>query len=134
MAALILSACKEKVTVKEAAIDNVTTVTDNSAQYLAYSDSLYDSLLGKEPFALFFHASWCETCVGLEKQINNDLTNFPDGTKILKTNFDTETDLRKTYGITLQSNIVVIDKNGDPTVTLLAPNNNVLKQAIEATL
>lgn len=111
-----------------------TTTTSTDPQYLAYSEDLYNSLLGKEPFALFFHASWCEVCRRVESDITKDLANFPAGTKILKANFDTETELKKTYGITVQSNIVIIDKNGNPTVTLPGPSNAELIEAISATL
>lgn len=133
-APVIESTTEESASEEAADSSEETSATTTDPQYLAYSEDLYNSLLGKEPFALFFHASWCEVCRRVEGNIQADLASFPAGTKILKANFDTETELKKTYGITVQSNIVIIDKNGNPTVTLPGPSNAELIEAISATL
>lgn len=108
--------------------------TTGTAEYLTYSSDLYNSLLGKEAFALFFHAQWCPTCRGMEKDINAELGTFPNGAKIIQTDYDTENELKKKYGITTQSTIVIIDKEGNQAATLLAPNNKELIEALKAVL
>jgi len=103
-------------------------------QYIDFSDQLYSSMLGKKPFALFFHAKWCPTCRQMEKDIKADLKSFPRGTVILKADFDTQTALEKKYGIVSQSFIVILNKNGEAVSQLWAPNNNALKDAINKSL
>lgn len=60
---------------------------------------------------LFFHASWCPECRAYEKAITSG--NIPANTQILKVNFDSSTDLKKQYGVTLQSTFVAVDKDGN---------------------
>lgn len=62
---------------------------------------------------LFFHASWCPSCRALESNINANLNNIPNGVTILKTDFDSQTDLKRKYGVTLQHTIVQVDADGN---------------------
>jgi thioredoxin 1 len=59
----------------------------------------------------FFHAPWCPTCRATEKAIDED--GIPAGLTVVKVDFDSETDLRKTYGITQQHTFVQVDEDGD---------------------
>ena len=59
----------------------------------------------------FFHASWCPTCRATEKAIEED--GIPAGLTVVKVDFDSETDLRKTYGITQQHTFVQVDPDGE---------------------
>lgn len=111
-----------------------TTTQTEAPEYIAYSQEKYDELLGKKPFALFFHAPWCPTCRGMEKAITEELTSFPKGTKILKTDFDSEKALKEKYGITVQSTVVIIDAEGKALKTLAAPDNEELITELTATL
>lgn len=54
----------------EATTNEATTATSSleKAEYLTYSDSLRNSLLGSKPHVLFFHAEWCPLCKGVEKK------------------------------------------------------------------
>lgn len=105
-----------------------------NAQYIAYSETKYKELLGKEPFAIFFHAPWCPVCKGLEKDINAELSQFPKGVNILKADFDTETELRFKYDIGSQSTFVIVDGKGEYVKTLVAPSNEDLTSTLTALL
>ncbi len=63
----------------------------------------------------FFHASWCPICQGIEKEINADTSKIPAGVTLIKTDFDTSTELRKKYGVTTQYTFVQVDNNGNQT-------------------
>ena len=95
-----------------------------AAEYVDYSETKYNELLGKKSFALFFHAAWCPVCVGMEKEINSNLSKLPENITILKANYDKETELKKTYGIRSQSTVVIIDATGKPLKTLNAPTSD----------
>ena len=59
---------------------------------------------------LFFHAPWCPECRGFEKAIESG--TVPDGAQILKVDYDSATDLRKKYEVTIQSTFVRVDATG----------------------
>ena len=56
---------------------------------------------------LFFHASWCPDCKATDTSLTAD--GVPDGLTVVKVDYDTETDLKKKYGITQQHTFVQID-------------------------
>lgn len=80
------------------------TFSDYSAEKL--------SLAQNGTVVLFFHANWCPSCRGLENDINASLSAIPENTHILKLDYDTETELKKKYGVVRQHTLVVIDANG----------------------
>lgn len=79
--------------------------------YEAYSaDKLARAETGD--VVLFFHASWCPSCRGLNSSIESNLKSIPEGVTILKTDYDKEIDLKKKYGVTYQHTLVQVDKDG----------------------
>lgn len=60
---------------------------------------------------LFFHAAWCPTC----RAANESLTAnaIPDGLLVLKTDYDSSTELKKKYGVTSQHTFVQVDAEGN---------------------
>jgi len=60
---------------------------------------------------LFFHADWCPTCRATEKDILSK--DIPSDLTILKTNFDTESELKKKYWVVAQTTFVQIDNKGN---------------------
>ncbi len=62
---------------------------------------------------LFFHASWCPSCRGLNSDIEANESSIPEGVSILKVDYDKETELKKKYGVTYQHTLVQVDKDGN---------------------
>lgn len=62
---------------------------------------------------LFFHASWCPSCRGLNADIEANLSTIPEGVSILKVDYDKETELKKKYGVTYQHTLVQVDAQGN---------------------
>jgi thioredoxin 1 len=62
---------------------------------------------------LFFHASWCPSCRGLDADISTNMSMIPEGVSILKVDYDNETELKKKYGVTSQHTLVQVDKDGN---------------------
>lgn len=88
------------------------SVVAKAGSYEAYSrDKLSRAENGD--VVLFFHASWCPSCRGLNKDIENNITSIPNNVTILKTDYDTETELKKKYGVTSQHTLVQVDKDGN---------------------
>lgn len=61
---------------------------------------------------LFFHASWCPSCRGLNSNIESNLKSIPAGVTILKADYDKEVELKKKYGVTTQHTLVQVDAAG----------------------
>ncbi len=61
---------------------------------------------------LFFHASWCPSCRGLNADIEQHLGEIPGDVTILKVDYDTETELKKKYGVTTQHTLVQVAADG----------------------
>ena len=62
---------------------------------------------------LFFHASWCPSCRGLNADIEKNLEAIPSEVSILKIDYDTESELKKKYGVTYQHTLVQVDADGN---------------------
>lgn len=67
---------------------------------------------------LFFHAPWCPQCRELDASIA--ASSLPANTTILKVDYDTNQDLRQTYGVTLQTTVVKIDAAGEKVDSFVA--------------
>lgn len=123
----------EPVKVTEPEAPEVSEVSETSGgEYLAYSEEKYDSLLGQERFALFFHAEWCPTCISMEKDIKENLSKFPEGATVLVADYDSETELKQKYGIVSQSTIVIIDAEGNEVKKLAAPSSDEIITELKA--
>jgi thioredoxin 1 len=62
---------------------------------------------------VFFNAAWCSTCKEARDNIEADLAAIPPDLTIVVADFDTEIDLRRTYGVTVQHTFVHIDPQGN---------------------
>lgn len=89
--------------------ETVEETVSASAMYKAYSAA--DVPEGK-PYALYFHASWCPSCVAFGKKIEASIDTLPAGTVVLKTDYDTEQELKQKYGVTSQHTLVTINADG----------------------
>lgn len=104
------------------------------AQYIDYSRDTLEEYEGTKPVALFFHADWCPTCLGVEKELKANLSSLPDGATIMEVNFDTERALKQKYGVTVQTTFVVLDGSGEVTEVLAAPSSRELAASFNKVL
>lgn len=90
------------------------TPTTTRGEYKTYSpDTARAEQAAGHKVVLFFHADWCPFCVEADKQFKAKLDQIPKGVTVLKTNYDTETALKKKYVVTYQHTFVQIDANGN---------------------
>lgn len=81
--------------------------------YVSWAD--YDADRGSHAgntVVLFFHASWCPDCRATEEAL--DAEGVPAGLTVVKVDFDTATDLRRAYGVTVQHTFVQLGQDDDP--------------------
>lgn len=77
-------------------------------RFVDYSPDLVESTKGVK--LLFFHANWCSRCQALEKDIKAN--GVPDGVTVFKVDYDSNQDLRRKYGVTIQTTVVRVDDKG----------------------
>lgn len=93
---------------------NTSETGERVAGRYADYDEASISEKGYNDTVLFFYASWCPECRAFDQVIQE--SNLPDGVQILKVNYDTATNLRQKYGVTLQSSFVSVKPNGDKII------------------
>jgi thiol-disulfide isomerase/thioredoxin len=90
--------------------EDAATVVNGS--YVTYDEFQSDEAAFAEgDVVLFFHASWCPKCQETEENLN--ASGVPDGLTVVKVDFDSSTQLRQQYGVTLQHTFVQIDAEGN---------------------
>lgn len=94
---------------------------ENGFVYMKYDEEGIMDVKKDAPYALFFHASWCPTCRGIENGILKEKENFPPDTVVIKVDYDTEEALKKQYGITVQATVVILDSHKNVVQKLVAP-------------
>lgn len=82
------------------------------SRYIAYSQASYDDNADKKR-VLYFYAVWCPTCKIANEEFNNNLDKIPEDVILLKTDYDSETALKKKYNITYQHTFVLVDEAGN---------------------
>ena len=101
----------DEVTTTEQVDQQVLGMT-TSGSYEAYSSEKV-AMAEANDVVIFFHASWCPSCRGLNTDIEKNANKIPSGVTILKADYDKETELKKKYGVTTQHTLVQVDKDGN---------------------
>jgi thiol-disulfide isomerase/thioredoxin len=116
---------RSQAAAKESSSDDTASVEekiDRASQqpgvYEEYQEGLVASTDGVK--LLFFHAPWCAQCRMLEDDIKAE--GVPNGVTILKVDYDSNQDLRKKYGVTLQTTFVEIDDDRNEIRKFVAYN------------
>lgn len=121
------------VTQQQTTQTNQTVTEDaNTAEtraYVAFTEESFASTEGTR--LLFFHAPWCPQCRALENDI--EANDIPAGVTIFKVDYDSNQELRKKYGVTIQTTIVRVDESGNLLEKFVAYDDPSLK-AIKDTL
>jgi thioredoxin 1 len=100
-----------------------------SSQYIDYSVTAFADAKNKKR-VLFFHASWCPTCKVANEAFLNQMQEIPEDVVVFKTDYDTNDDLKKKYGITYQHTFVQVDENENALVKWNGGDIDALKTNI----
>lgn len=93
------------------------TATEASGALQEYTPEAVASASSDDRVVLFFHARWCATCKVLADDIRASADDVPDDVRILLVDYDTATELKQKYGVTLQHTLVQVNADGDPLGT-----------------
>ena len=95
----------------------------NEGKYVDYDADLLANTSGTR--ILFFHAPWCPQCRQLEDDIKSG--QIPENVTIFKVDYDSRQDLRKKYGVTIQTSLVRLDNNGNLSKKYVAYDEPTLR-------
>jgi thiol-disulfide isomerase/thioredoxin len=87
--------------------------TTKAGSYEVYAPEKVTLASDTHDVVLFFRASWCPVCIGLDRDIKANLSKIPSNLAILDVNYDDSTSLKKKYGVTYQHTFVQVDKDGN---------------------
>lgn len=107
--------------------DDTEARTTASGSYVAYSAEAVASANGQK--VLFFHAPWCPQCRQLDKSITAG--TVPEGVTIYKVDYDSNQELRQRYGVTIQTTLVLLDKDGNEVKKYVAYDEPNLAAVVE---
>lgn len=91
-----------------AQVEQGTGTQASAGTYIDYSENSIANASGTK--ILFFHAPWCPQCKALDASIKAG--PIPSGATIIKVDYDSNQALRKKYGVTTQTTLVLVDDNG----------------------
>jgi thioredoxin 1 len=101
---------EKMMTAKNVAEEKDTAMKAGS--YEAYSLEKVATASADHAVVLFFRASWCPTCISVDKDIKANLSKIPSSLSILDVNYDNSTALKQKYGVIYQHTFVQVDKDG----------------------
>lgn len=100
-----------KVSNDESPIEQIENIVVED-KYVDYTTNYLAQYSGKTKI-LFFHANWCPTCKAAQEDILANIDQIPEDVVIIKTDYDTQTELKNKYGITYQHTYVITDDQGN---------------------
>ena len=119
LGAMLLTSCIGSSRVAQSPVPDAPATeapanTEEVGQYITYGT--YET--SAEQFTetnvvLFFNAGLCSTCKVARDNFETSLDQIPIDLTIVVVDFDTATELRKLYGVTVQHTFVQIDDSGE---------------------
>ena len=94
-----------------AVVEEAPLAVQGSGTYTDYSEAALAASTAEHNI-IFFRASWCPSCRALEKSITESLDEIPANVAIFVADFDTETELKRKHGITLQHSFALVTNEG----------------------
>ncbi len=103
---------KDGTTKTETMADGEGVTAMSAGSYETYSPEKVALASSEHDVVLFFRASWCPSCQGVDKDIKANASKIPASLSILDVNYDDSTALKQKYGVTYQHTFVQVDKDG----------------------
>lgn len=85
-------------------VENIGTYQVYSPEALAASTATHNILI--------FSATWCPSCRALDNDIADNIGEIPSDVALFTVDYDTNIDLRQTYGVTTQHTLVLVESDG----------------------
>lgn len=111
----------EEKSKEEAMMEKSGAYKDYSSEAIASEQSAGNKVV------LFFHATWCPYCKAADAAFKTNADEIPAGVTVLKTDYDSQTELKTKYGVTTQHTFVQIDNDGQQVAKWVSGDTAALK-------
>ena len=89
-----------------------------AGNYIGYDEYAKDPAAhADKKTVLYFSAEWCPQCQFTDKELKENPSFIPEDVTLVKVDFDSSTELRQKYGVTMQHTFVQIDADGNAVKT-----------------
>lgn len=105
------------------------TTATTSGKYIEYTAQSFAAAKDARRL-LFFHAPWCPQCRALEQSIMS--SGVPQNTIIFKVDYDTASELKKRYSVTLQTTVVEVNGSDELKKKIVAYDDPSLDFVLKA--
>ena len=93
-------------------MDDSDTMMQKTGSYKDYSIATVEAeQKAGNKVVLFFHAPWCPFCKAANTEFMSRANEIPSGVTVLKTDYDSNSELKQKYGVTYQHTFVQIDND-----------------------
>lgn len=122
---------------EEGSEDKAAMMKESSSTYVDYSPEVLKQAEAAQKsgrkVVLFFHATWCPYCIAADKDFKSNIgtDKFPSNVTLIKTDYDTQTELKQKYGVTHQHTFVQIDSEGRQITKWVSGETTELKTNIK---
>ena len=87
----------------------------SNGAFISYDEYIANKAIYDDKAAVyFFAAKWCPTCQALTSDINANLSEIPGDVVIVNVDYDSNIDLRRLYGVTIQHTLVKVNADREP--------------------
>ena len=101
-------------------------------QYVEYSAAAVEAQQrAGNKVVLFFHAPWCPFCRSADAAFQSRTGDIPAGVAVFKADYDTNTELKRQYGVTYQHTFVQIDADERLVTKWNGGDIDMLKQQVK---
>lgn len=138
--ALLLTACKPLIDQSPNTMEPEKPVVEqeqakepeekNTAVVSNYKPYQAGVLADGQTKILFFHAAWCPVCIEADKELSDWYATEQIPLPMYRVDYDTEKELKKQYGVTVQHTFVVVDGSGKMMSAVTGPSAANLKRLI----
>lgn len=98
------------------------TLADYTASMTKYADT---------KVVYFFFASWCPECQASDKALTAKPDGIPAGVTLVKVDYDTSTELKQKYGVTIHDTFVLVDKTGMKAMSWVGQTSDTVLAALK---
>ncbi len=116
------------IAIAQSSVASSMNTKKTSAVYAAFNAGVIGN---GQTSVLFFYARWCPECKEADGILKELYKNGNPSYSMYRVDFDTENDLKKTYGIVRQTSFVRIDGTGKAIQTLISPNKEALLNLVK---
>jgi len=101
--------------------------TQVKGSYVEFSPATLTQAQKNGKTVLFFHAKWCPFCKTADSAFKSNADEIPEGVTVLKTDYDSNSELKTKYGVTTQHTFVQIDAQGNQITKWISGDIDELK-------